>query len=233
MTDNISFDPYLSWVDTTDPDNLPADAKLITASDLLRYENFGVAATAAVNGLISDVAATNTTVAGHGTSITDLQDAVDGFAALQALDRTVLKSANQSRTNTTLFAADTALSLLLFPGNTYLVEAVLFVQTPTTADFRVHLNCPGVTGHWGVSTGLATTATTTDGALRPLVYSAFDGTGYAWVGGTDFSSLVVLKGVIKTPTGSNKTLAVHWAQGTADAGNTIVIADSYLRAQAL
>ncbi len=57
MTDPISFDPFLGWVDTIDPDNLPEDVRIIGANDLLRYENLGVAAAAAINGLIPDVVA--------------------------------------------------------------------------------------------------------------------------------------------------------------------------------
>jgi hypothetical protein len=41
MTDPISFDPYTGWVDVTDPNNLPPDARTIGAADLLRYETLG------------------------------------------------------------------------------------------------------------------------------------------------------------------------------------------------
>jgi hypothetical protein len=41
MADPISFDPYLGWVNITDPNNVPEDARTITAEDLLRYENLG------------------------------------------------------------------------------------------------------------------------------------------------------------------------------------------------
>jgi hypothetical protein len=68
MTDPISFDPFLGWVDTTDPDNLPAEVRIIMASDLLRYENFGVATETAVNELITDMA---TAINPPWTSIAD------------------------------------------------------------------------------------------------------------------------------------------------------------------
>jgi hypothetical protein len=41
MTDPITFAPYNGWVDVTDPNNLPPDARVIGAADLLRYENLG------------------------------------------------------------------------------------------------------------------------------------------------------------------------------------------------
>jgi secreted trypsin-like serine protease len=41
MADPISFDPFLGWTDITDPNNIPQDAHVIGAADLLRYENLG------------------------------------------------------------------------------------------------------------------------------------------------------------------------------------------------
>jgi YD repeat-containing protein len=41
MAGKISFDPYLGWVDITDPDNIPQEARIIGASDLLRFEKLG------------------------------------------------------------------------------------------------------------------------------------------------------------------------------------------------
>lgn len=61
MATQISFSPYLGWVDLTDPTNIPADARLITASDLLRYENFGKDGAAAINAASSDAATAVTT----------------------------------------------------------------------------------------------------------------------------------------------------------------------------
>lgn len=37
----VSFDAYLGWVDVTDPNKIPEDARVIGASDLLRYEKLG------------------------------------------------------------------------------------------------------------------------------------------------------------------------------------------------
>lgn len=37
----IVFNPYLGWTNASDPANIPADAKIITAEDLMRYENLG------------------------------------------------------------------------------------------------------------------------------------------------------------------------------------------------
>lgn len=65
MTDPISFSPFLGWVDITDPNSIPPDARLITAADLLRYENFGKDAAAlliSIAGNTADVVHTARTV---------------------------------------------------------------------------------------------------------------------------------------------------------------------------
>lgn len=41
MPDKFSFDAYMGWVDVTSPDKIPADARVISADDLLRYEKLG------------------------------------------------------------------------------------------------------------------------------------------------------------------------------------------------
>lgn len=49
----LSFDPYLGWVNISDPNNIPADARVIGANDLLRYEKFGRDAVAKINEIES------------------------------------------------------------------------------------------------------------------------------------------------------------------------------------
>lgn len=53
MTTPITFSSYLGWVNVADPANIPPDVRIISAEDLLRYEQFGDAARAAVNELIT------------------------------------------------------------------------------------------------------------------------------------------------------------------------------------
>lgn len=41
MAQKVSFDAYLGWVNITNPNQIPADARVIGANDLLRYEKLG------------------------------------------------------------------------------------------------------------------------------------------------------------------------------------------------
>lgn len=61
MTDPIVFDAYTGWVDITDANSIPADARRITAADLLRYEQLGLDVSAFLNSL-SDSYVLNTRI---------------------------------------------------------------------------------------------------------------------------------------------------------------------------
>jgi hypothetical protein len=42
MTEPIHFQAYTGWVNSTDPDNVSEEARVITAEDLMRYEKLGL-----------------------------------------------------------------------------------------------------------------------------------------------------------------------------------------------
>jgi hypothetical protein len=69
MATPITFSPYLNWVDATDPNNIPAGIRIISASDLLRYENFAVAARDRINSIESTVETHTGTIADHDDEI--------------------------------------------------------------------------------------------------------------------------------------------------------------------
>jgi lysophospholipase L1-like esterase len=69
-------------VNITDPNNIPQDARVISADDLLRYEKLGVDAVAAVNGLALEVESYNadeTVAAALATPTSATRLAVDGL----------------------------------------------------------------------------------------------------------------------------------------------------------
>lgn len=41
MAKKLSFDAFLGWVNITNPNQIPEDARVISADDLLRYEKLG------------------------------------------------------------------------------------------------------------------------------------------------------------------------------------------------
>lgn len=76
----ITFAAFTGWTDATDPNNIPAEVRIIAASDLMRYETFGTEAAEKINSIESTVEEHTTaleelsTAGGtQGTALTDLQ----------------------------------------------------------------------------------------------------------------------------------------------------------------
>lgn len=79
----MDFTPYLGWIDVPDPNSPPAGARLIGASDLLRYERGLRDAAAVINGLDARFAAKAHT---HSISnVSGLQTALDGKASVASV----------------------------------------------------------------------------------------------------------------------------------------------------
>jgi len=85
MAGPLNFDAYLGWVDITDPANIPQDARVISASDLLRYEQLGLDTAekfaevdTALEGLDSDEVIASRLSDGTSLTRAAVQDLVDG-----------------------------------------------------------------------------------------------------------------------------------------------------------
>lgn len=105
MTAPVAFNSYLGWVNVADPLNIPADVRVISADDLLRYEHFGDAAETAINELI-------TTTQDQGTEIGQLQTGLGEVETLVSQQGTTLGQHGTTLADHTTDIADltTALS---------------------------------------------------------------------------------------------------------------------------
>ena len=232
MSNPISYNPFLGWVDATDPDNLPPEVRIIGASDLLRYENFGVAATAKINAEsvrvdneIVRLNAAEDAITALGTSIGAVDTSVGGLdsriAVLEAAPKSfVHKTSDTSRSATTLLAEDPHLKKELGPNELVEVTAVLFVTSVTPADIKFGFAGTGVTvGRWG---------STTFGAMNTTVPNnyaiAYNTTG--------LTQTFVLQGLIGAGAGGGH-LGLMWAQYVSDPGATTVHSYSYLKTTTL
>jgi hypothetical protein len=214
MTEPISFDPYLGWVDTTDPDNIPQDVRTINASDLLRYENLGIAVADRVTDLIAADEA--------------LQDSVDDLNT-QIESLPVRKSADQTRTATTTLADDSVLTRSFAANTVVEVEALLWVVSPLGADIKLQLGVPAdATGVWGAAAGFGSGAGTSEGFTKHNAYNVSPSNGDVILGTTGSLQVISLRGVIALGVTAG-AITVRWAQGTSDAGDTIVKQNSLLK----
>jgi len=143
----------------------------------------------------------------------------------------VSKPSDTIRTATTTLADDPHLTFAGLANTVYAVEAVLYLNGPSAADWKFGWSVPaGATMLWGAvgegsSKWSAGSSTVTPTALNT---EADPDTGGAATGVCGR----VLKGKVRIDaTAGNVTL--QWAQNTSNGGNSIVTAGSFLRVDPL
>lgn len=141
----------------------------------------------------------------------------------------VRKSADTSRSNTITQADDPHLSVPVAANATYELTAFIVYSTPTAADFKIGFTLPsGATqlwSPWGISDDSDTNSGGTVGRVRTGV-SGGAATQLGVLATTNVSIRPV--GLIRTA-GASGSCTVQWSQGTANAGATIMLTDSYLK----
>lgn len=83
MATPLTFAYVSDWVDYTDPTNVPAQIRVITAADLLRYEN-------ALKDLVQRVNEHDTLVTNDGGAITQLQTRASEIETVNAAQGTTI-----------------------------------------------------------------------------------------------------------------------------------------------
>lgn len=208
----------------------------------------GVAtATSATIDTISDTVAL--TVRGHTSQTNNLlliekQDGTDLITVNNAGDLAVtgdltvtgirqvlfaLKSADETVNNTTSLNSDDHLTLAPSINCTYILEAFVNYTSGTTPDFKFGWTFPaGATLTW-TGGGHVVTGSSGAGDLASNVAHrlAADST-FSYGGGAAFVCGLQVKGLLIMG-GTSGNLTARWAQATADASDTIVKADSWMR----
>lgn len=150
MADPISFDPYLGWVDVEDVDNIPEDARLITAADLIRYEKFGQDASARINDLAA--IATDEGIAGliEGDGPLTAQAVADAITAALA-GREQISTLPTNSVSDSILQTPSGLSIPAPAMSTWAVEVDLFYGTSFEHDMRLGWAIPAASGgRWGI-----------------------------------------------------------------------------------
>lgn len=119
MSTPISFNAVTDWVDYTDPTNVPTEVRILSASDLLRYENFGSQAAQRINEHDTAIG----TLQSNQTQNVERLDAIETLNTTQGNAIDALQQADTARqtqitnlTRTTLVRASTSAYTIL-PAN--------------------------------------------------------------------------------------------------------------------
>lgn len=228
MADPISFDPFLGWVDIEDVENIPQDARLITAADLIRYEKFGQDAAARINELATVATDENIGLL-IGTEDSDTSAAVAAAvaAALAAREQVSylpgnVNSSSILQTPSTLSVAAPALSV-------WELDVDLFYGTSFEHDIRLGWTFPnGSAGRWGIA-GLA--LENLNLANGPMTAQSAPIANTLAFGGNGAATMARLKAVI-TVGGVSGTIGLTYAPNAAGAPVTLY-QHSILRARRL
>lgn len=124
MATPITFSPIIDWVDATDPNNIPNDVRIITASDLLRYELFGRDGAAAINDHEGSISRHTSEIADIQTKDTEQDTALGDLATWRTdatTDLTNLKKLRALATKTTSYTVTAADSVIIGNGTSITV----------------------------------------------------------------------------------------------------------------
>lgn len=127
MATPLSFTPVTEWVDYTDPTNVPPSVRVISAADLLRYEN----------GIKQLVDRSNT----HDSTLDSMQTTITGLS--QQLSELNSKLSTQATTittmNQTIGTQQTQINNLQRP---IMVRSLVSAYTVSVAN-RIHVHTGG------------------------------------------------------------------------------------------
>lgn len=148
----------------------------------------------------------------------------------------VRKTSNTSRSNTNTLAADPHLSVPLEANATYVFEAYLSHDAPSTANIQYAFDVPASSvlnwtpdGFVQTPSSAASAAATAD-IIRRMNTTAdtpLTPRGISDAGSTE-DTVSLPKGSVRT-SGTAGNLTLFWAQNTLNASNTVLRVDSWLR----
>lgn len=148
-----------------------------------------------------------------------------------ATDTYVLKTVNETVNNSVTLQNDDALAFSALANSTYAVQLFILYDSSTTADFRYDFTLPVSAIGYKSTSHAPTTTTACSGTAGTFVFNDITQTdnnvGGAGTGTANTCALVVEATIITA--GTSGTVQVRWAQGTLDATDTVVRANSWIR----
>lgn len=158
-------------------------------------------------------------------NITGLQAALDGKVAVGSVWTVVRKTADEARSNSTVLINDAALKVTLAANTRYALRGKMWFETAATPDFKWRHAGPAsptlvrLRRAWILPGG-----TSEAGLAVDTAYSAAD---LVLVGTGALGGCIELEGVVRNGSTAGD-FRLQWAQNTANASPTTVLAGSYL-----
>lgn len=141
--------------------------------------------------------------------------------------QTVVKAASQTVNNSATLVNDGELTLPVDANTTYVINAAFLHSSNSTADIKIGLTYPtGSTCSWGAVRQDVTVSTPTGAVDLGSGSGVASGNTYTGAG-TGATQINLLMGSIIVGSTSG-AIQIQFAQNTANASNTIMLAGSYL-----
>jgi hypothetical protein len=174
----ISFTPVNEWVDYTDPTNVPPTVRVISASDLLRYEN-------GINAVVQRSNEHSTTLDSMASSITSLQSALSSLQSTVTTQATTITSQGTTIANQTTEINNLKRPIMIRSTTTAYTMVVanrIHVHTGGAATYTL----PTAVGNSGIDFIIHNRGTGT------LTVNSASGTTQFWANGGAFATKPVL-----------------------------------------
>ena len=142
--------------------------------------------------------------------------------------RVIRKTANQTVNNSAALVNDTHLLASTLANTDYAFEVNLFYTSGVTPDLKVALTWPtGATCSW-MAVGFLSTGINYEIDLTTSTYQGASGTAQAYSGSASPTVTMQIKGILRVAATAGN-LQFQFAQNTANASNTTVKQDSWMR----
>lgn len=216
----------------TDPADNP-QAFLDQTTDLIprlvkKYANVAdrtATALAPTENDLTGLAAENRFDVYDGANYVSLAARIDHFLARRTTDGIV---GNGAVNNSTGLVNDPSLGGAIDAAGTYMWDALIFYDSSTVADIKFAFTTPATTALRWSGTGLATTATTSEGDVKiATIATSGSSTQFGGIGVGTIISAKIEGFMVATAAG---TLQFQFAQQNLEATQTTIRNGSYLRA---
>lgn len=163
----------------------------------------------------------------------DITDAVNDFQSrllvVESFNARIIRKATETQAvnNSTTLVNDSHLLVAVEANTNYAVETNVFFSSGATPDIKFAFTYPALSVFSWMGIGYLDTSITFQINMTSSAYQSASGTTQSYGGGGDFPT-AQLKGFLRVGATAGN-LQLQWAQNTANASNTLVKQDSWMK----